>query len=87
MEGIPQCDERVIVISAPDEGPEVEHNAAQVLLEPAPVVSGPAGPIAGPVTQTENALPTSAVMQHKRKVSENIVRADKPCHDAVLCMR
>ncbi len=30
VDGIPQCDERVIVISALDEGPEVEHNAAQV---------------------------------------------------------
>ena len=34
VEGIPQCDERVIVISAPDEGPEVEHNAAQVPRPP-----------------------------------------------------
>ncbi len=32
VEGIPQCDERVIVISAPDEAPEVEHNAAQVVI-------------------------------------------------------
>ena len=30
VEGIPQCDERVIVISAPDAAPEEEHNAAQV---------------------------------------------------------
>lgn len=30
MDGIPTCDERVVIISAPEEGPEVEHGAAQV---------------------------------------------------------